>query len=63
MGIAAGDTIALPVDGVRLEMEVEVTEQMARGIMILPLHRQLDWDRISRIPSSILKKRIKRKKR
>jgi len=63
MGIAAGDTIALPVDGVRLEMEVEVTEHMARGIMILPLHRQLDWDRISRIPSAILKKSIKRKKR
>jgi len=60
LGLASGDMVLLHLDDTRLKLGVQVAEKTAKGILILPRHRQLDWQGISRIPAMLFKKHIER---
>ena len=40
LGLSAGDRVSLKLDGVSLELELHVSESMARGVVVLPRHGQ-----------------------
>jgi NADH-quinone oxidoreductase subunit G len=54
------DQVALSVGGAVMEVELSVTEHMASGILILPRHRQIPWQRLPNLPISIAFERIKK---
>jgi NADH-quinone oxidoreductase subunit G len=61
LGLQSSDQIVLPLDGGPLEVRLEVQEKMAPGVIILPKHRQLAWQKIKTLPAMILANQIKRK--
>ena len=59
-GLAHGDRVALHAEQVLLEVQLVVSRAMARGIMFLPRHRRLPWQKLSdfrvRVPVGGLQK-------
>ena len=49
-GLKDKDRVALQLDGGPLEIEVSIAENMAPGIMVLPRHRQLHWQKVKTFP-------------
>ena len=43
LGLSAGDRVALRLPGGELEVDLQVAENMAPGVLVLPRHRQLNW--------------------
>jgi anaerobic selenocysteine-containing dehydrogenase len=43
LGLEAGDQVALGLPGGELKVALQVAENMAPGVMVLPRHRQLNW--------------------
>ena len=43
LGLSPGDRVALRLPGGTLEVDLQVAENMAPGVLVLPRHRQLDW--------------------
>ena len=54
------DRVALSLDVEPLEVALRIKENVAQGIMILPRHRQLDWQRLKEVPVRIPIERIKK---
>jgi anaerobic selenocysteine-containing dehydrogenase len=52
-GVAHKDRCTLHLDGGSVELEVHVVEGMAPGVVILPKHRQLAWQKVKRWPSRV----------
>lgn len=46
LGFSDGERITLHLPGGSLNVELKAMENMARGVMVLPRHRQLDWQRV-----------------
>jgi NADH-quinone oxidoreductase subunit G len=61
LGLQSSDQIVLHLDGGSLEVRLEVQEKMAPGVLILPKHRQLSWQKIKTLPAMVLANRIKKK--
>ena len=59
-GLKGRDRVTLQLDGGPLEIEVAMAENMAPGIMVLPRHRQLHWQKLKTIPVRIPFDRIKK---
>ena len=61
-GLSDGDRVTLHLDGGGgpLETNVSIAENMATGVMILPRHRQLSWQRLKTFPVRIPFDRIKK---
>jgi NADH-quinone oxidoreductase subunit G len=51
--IAYGDKIRLSLAGSLLELEASVVENMAPGVIVLPLHRPLPWQNLKTIPLKV----------
>jgi NADH-quinone oxidoreductase subunit G len=54
------DRVALPLDGGPLEVELNIKENMANGVLVLPRHRQLQWQKLKTFPVRIPFDRIKK---
>ena len=50
IGLAIGDRVVLHLDGGELEVKLCVSLSMACGVLILPKHRQLVWQKVKRFP-------------
>ena len=50
LGLAPGDRVSLPLGEESLTLEVETVENMAPGVMLLPRHRQLNWQKFPEGP-------------
>jgi NADH-quinone oxidoreductase subunit G len=59
-GVINRDKVTLHLDGGPLETEVSIAENMAPGIMVLPRHRKLQWQKLKTIPVTIPFDRIKK---
>ncbi len=46
LGLAAGEQVILRLPGGPLTLELAVAENMAPGVMVLPRHRQLAWQKL-----------------
>ena len=52
-GVGDRERVTLLLDGGPLEVEVHVEEAMARGIIILPRHRKLGWQKLKGWPAKV----------
>jgi NADH-quinone oxidoreductase subunit G len=59
-GLRDRDRLTLQLDGGPLEMEVSIVENMASGVMVLPRHRQLQWQKVKEYPVKVPIDRIKK---
>ncbi len=59
-GLKDKDRMTLYLDGGPLEIEISVVENIASGIMVLPRHRQMEWQKVKTIPVRISFDRIKK---
>ena len=59
-GLKDKDRVTLHLDGGPLEIEVSVAENMAPGVVVLPRHRQIDWQKLKTFPVSIPFDRIRK---
>lgn len=59
-GLADGDTVILHLDGGPLKLNLSLVENMARGVLVLPRHRQLPWQKLTALPGRIPIDRIER---
>ncbi len=50
MGLKDREKIALHLDRGRLEMELRIRDHVARGVIVMPRHRQLSWQKIEKWP-------------
>ena len=60
VGLKDEDRVTLQLGGGPLAIKVAIAENMAPGIMVLPRHRQLEWQRLKTIPAAIPFDRIKK---
>jgi NADH-quinone oxidoreductase subunit G len=60
VGLRDKDRVILQLDGGPLEIEVLIAENMASGVMVLPRHRQLGWQRLKIFPARIPFDRMKK---
>jgi NADH-quinone oxidoreductase subunit G len=49
-GLADGDRVTVQLDGGMLEVRLRASHHMARGVLVLPRHRQLAWQKVKRCP-------------
>jgi NADH-quinone oxidoreductase subunit G len=59
-GLKDKERIQLQFDEGRLEMELHVVENMAPGVIVMPRHRQLAWQKIQRWPVKVALDQITR---
>jgi NADH-quinone oxidoreductase subunit G len=60
LGLKDGDAVTLKLDRGSLEVRVGILENMARGVMILPRHRLLAWQKIEALPKMVSFEDIKK---
>jgi NADH-quinone oxidoreductase subunit G len=59
IGLKDGDRISLPLDKGRLEMRLRIVDIVAPGVMVMPKHRQLAWQKIEKWPVKVAVDRIR----
>ena len=60
LGLNDKDRVVVDFEGGTLEVGLSVMENMAPGVIILPRHRQLAWQKLKDIPARILVERIRK---
>jgi hypothetical protein len=58
LGWGDGQQVRLPLTGTELEVEVKLSPNMARGIMVLPRQRGLAWQKLQERPMLISKQAL-----
>jgi NADH-quinone oxidoreductase subunit G len=60
LNLRADDKIILDLDGGSLEVKVQLVENMARGVMVLPRRRQIAWQKAKAFPAAVPVDKIKK---
>lgn len=60
IGVKDGERISLPLDKGRMEMTLRIVENMATGVIIMPKHRQLPWQKIEKRPVKVALDQIRK---
>ena len=60
LGLGHGDKIGISLDRGFLEVELCVVENMASGMLFLPRHRHLEWQKFKELPAKIPIDKIKK---
>ena len=60
LGFTLGNRVSLQVNGVKIEAELQCVETMGAGVMILPRHRGIPWQKFESSRVSVSADRIKR---
>jgi NADH-quinone oxidoreductase subunit G len=60
LGLTDGDTAVIKLDGGDLEVRVSVRENMAPGVIVLPKHRLLEWQKIAGLPKFVSYEDVKK---
>ncbi len=50
LGLADGDRLSLSLERGELVLQLCLAPAMAKGVVIIPRHRQLDWRKVGRLP-------------
>jgi anaerobic selenocysteine-containing dehydrogenase len=53
LGLKHKGRVVVYFDGGPLEIELAVADNMALGVMVLPRHRQLAWQKLKDIPARV----------
>jgi NADH-quinone oxidoreductase subunit G len=59
-GLSDKDRVVVNLEGGALEVRLSIVEDMAPGIIILPRHRQLAWQKLKDIPARVPVERIRK---
>jgi NADH-quinone oxidoreductase subunit G len=60
LGLSDSDRVTIKLDGGSLEVSVSVKENMASGVIAMPRHRLLEWQRIESLPKFVSYEDVKR---
>jgi len=60
IGLKDKERITLSLDKGRLEMELRIVDNMATGVIIMPHHRQLAWQKIEKWPVKVAVDQIRK---
>jgi NADH-quinone oxidoreductase subunit G len=60
IGLKDRERITLHLDQGRLEVELRIVENMASGVIVMPQHRRLAWQKIERWPVRVAVDQIKK---
>ena len=60
LGLAEGEKVALDLEGGEVLLELGVASNMATGVIIVPRHRQVKWQKLKRWPTIVPDDRIRR---
>jgi NADH-quinone oxidoreductase subunit G len=60
LGLKDRERITLPLDKGRLEMELRIVDTMAPGVIVMPKHRQLAWQKIEKWPVKVAMGQIRK---
>ncbi|HSR09802.1 MAG TPA: NADH-quinone oxidoreductase subunit NuoG [Thermodesulfobacteriota bacterium] len=60
LGLREKDNVRLPVGGGTVDIELRTHKKMARGVLFLPRHRALDWQKFTEVPAKIGKNDIRK---
>jgi NADH-quinone oxidoreductase subunit G len=58
--LADGDQVTVHLDGGPLPVRLRVLPNMARGVLILPRHRQLAWQKLKQVPAVVSLRQIEK---
>jgi NADH-quinone oxidoreductase subunit G len=47
------DKVVIELEGGKLEVKVSISENMAQGVLILPRHHQLEWQKLKTLPARV----------
>jgi NADH-quinone oxidoreductase subunit G len=47
------DRVALQLDGGKLEVKLSISENLAPGVLVLPRHHQLEWQKLETLPARV----------
>ena len=53
LGLNREDRVRIGLDDGHVEVDVWIEEDMAPGVMVLPRHRLLEWQKITRLPKFV----------
>jgi predicted molibdopterin-dependent oxidoreductase YjgC len=53
LGLKDGERIAVPLEKGRLEIKLCIADNVAPGVMVMPKHRQLAWQKIAKWPVKV----------
>ena len=59
-GLSDGESVSIELNGGALQVDLRVSQNMARGTAVLPRHHRLEWQKIGGLPARVSLKRIKR---
>jgi NADH-quinone oxidoreductase subunit G len=48
LGLSHGDMVVLHLPGGSLTLDMYSVDNMAKGVAVMPRHRQLDWQKLNR---------------
>jgi NADH-quinone oxidoreductase subunit G len=54
------ERVALQLDGGKLEVKLSISENLAPGALVLPRHRQLEWQKLETLPARVSFDRIEK---
>lgn len=60
MGLSDGDRVGLTCHGGEVRVSLRVSDRMARGFLIVPRHRRLEWQRIAAEGPVVARDRIRK---
>jgi len=59
IGLKDGERMTLPLDRGRLEIKLRIVDNMAPGVIVMPKHRQLAWQKIEKWPVKVAADQIR----
>ena len=61
LGLSDSDRVTILLDRGALEVSVSVKENMASGVIVMPRHRLLEWQKIETLPKFVRFEEIEKK--
>jgi len=60
MGLSSEDRVRIKLDEGDVEVDVCIEENMASGVVVLPRHRLLEWQKVKRLPKFVRLEQIEK---
>ncbi len=59
LGLCGGDRVSVELDGAAFEIAVSVSEKTAEGVLIVPRHNLLEWQKMKDFPARVFADKIR----
>jgi anaerobic selenocysteine-containing dehydrogenase len=62
LNLATGDMVSLELDGGTLEASLRIADNMAVGTLVIPRHKELDWQKMGTAKTWVRRDQIRKLK-